>query len=111
MVLMEDWVLSGSPFSVSIGHRWVLWENSCQVPPKQVWVVHQSSGMELVVVHDEWSLVSQTSSETLAYEEYEPEVREPASDVEVLDWEFSNNGKSKKASELGTSSIISPVPV
>ena len=67
--------------------------------------------MELVVVHDERSLVSQTSAESLAYEEHQPEVRNPASDVEVLDWELSNNSKTKEASQLGSSSIISPVPV
>merc|ERR1719498_673972 len=62
MVLMEDWSLSSSPLSVGIWHRWVLWENSGQVQPEDIWVVKESSGVELMVVHNDWSLVSQTSS-------------------------------------------------
>ena len=111
VVLMEDWSLSRSPFSMSIWHWWVLWENSAQVPPEHVWVVEEGSSMELVVVEDDWSLVSQSSSETLAHKPRQPGVCEPASDIKVLNWELSNDGKSKDTSELASSGIRSPVPV
>ena len=84
VVLMEDWGLSCSPFSVSIWHRWVLWKNSGNVPPEQVWVVQESSIMELVVIEDDWSLVSKTSSKSLRNEESHIGVGQPASDIEVL---------------------------
>ena len=75
VVLMEDWSLSGSPLSVSIWNWWVLWENSSQVPPEEVWIVHQGSSVELMIVHDNWSLVSESSSKTLGNEEHQIEVR------------------------------------
>ena len=74
VVLMEDWSLSGSPFSMGIWHWWVLWENSNHVPPEEIWVVEEGSGVELMVIEDDWSLVSQSSSETLAHEIYQPGV-------------------------------------
>ena len=74
VVLMEDWGLSGSPLSVSIWNWWVLWENSSNVPPEEIWVIHQSSSVELMIVHDYWSLVPQSSSKTLGNEEHEVEV-------------------------------------
>ena len=111
VVLMEDWSLSGSPLSVSIWNRWVLWQDPGEVPPEEVWVVHESSSVELVVVHDDRSLVSKTSAETLGDEEHQVEVGEPASDVEVLDWELSDDGQTDKDSKLASGGVVGPVPV
>ena len=85
----------------------VLWENSADVPPEQVWVVQQGSRVELVVVENNWSLVSQTSAESLGHEDDQVEVCEPASDVEVLDWELSNDGQTKETSELSSGGVVS----
>ena len=74
MVLMEDWSLSSSPFFVSIWNWWVSWKNSGQIPPEEVWVVQQITVEVLVVVEDDWSLESKTSSETLSNEEINIEV-------------------------------------
>ena len=108
---MEDWLLSSSPLSVGVWDRRVLWKNSADVPPEQVWVVQQSSGVELVVVENNRSLVSQTSAEALRHKNDEIEVSQPASNVEILNWEFSDDGQTKKASELSSGGVISPVPV
>jgi hypothetical protein len=91
VILMEDWSLSCSPFSVGIWDRWVLGKNPGDVPPKEVRVVHQGSGVEVVVVHHQWSLISQTSSESLGNKEYKPGVGQPASNIKVLNWKLSNN--------------------
>ena len=111
VVLMEYWGLSSSPLSVGIWNWWVLWENSAKVPPEEIWVVHQSSSVELMVVHDNWSLVSETSSESLRNEEHQVEVRQPASDVEVLNWELSDSSQSNEDSKLTSGGVVSPVPV
>lgn len=111
VVLMEDWGLSSSPLSVSVWNRWVLWQDSAEVPPEEIWVVGESSRVESVVPHDNWSLESKTSSESLGDEEHEVGVRQPASNVEILDWEFSNNCETKKASQLSSSGIVGPIPV
>ena len=111
MVLMEHWLLSRSPLSVGVWHWRVLWKNSADVPPEQVWVVQQGSGVELVVVENNWSLISQTSAESLGHEDDQVEISEPASDVEVLDWELSNDSQTKEASELSSGGVVSPVPI
>ena len=64
MVLMVDWSLSCSPFSVSIWKRWVLWKNSGAGPVDQVWIVDKSLGVESIIVHNDWSIVEKTSSKT-----------------------------------------------
>ena len=111
VVLMEDWSLSGSPLSVGIWHWWVSWKHSGHVPPEEVWVVRQSSVMELMIVEDDWSLVSQTSAETLTYEEINVEVCNTASPIETLDWKFSYYCQPQKASQLCPSGIVCGVPV
>ena len=111
VVLMEDWSLSGSPLEMGILDWWVSWEHSAEVEPEEVWVVLQSSQVVLMTVGDEWSLVSQTSTKSLGHKEYNVEVGDPASDVEVLDWKLSDNQKAKEASNLGSRGVGGIVPV
>lgn len=111
MVLMEDRGLSGSPLAVSIGHRRVSRENTGDVPPEEVRVVEQSSHVELRVVRDERSLVSETAANAVGHEETHPAVGEDASGVEVLDGELTDDGETEQASQLGASSIVGPVEV
>jgi len=86
VVLMEDWGLSCSPFSVGIWKRRVSWQNSCQVPVEQVWVVDHCLRVDWLIVKDYRSCELESSSESLDNEEQYPEVSQPASDIEVLDW-------------------------
>ena len=51
VVLVEHRGLSGSPLSVCIGYGWVSWQDLCQVPVEQVWVVDQRLSVEGVIVH------------------------------------------------------------
>ena len=90
MILMENWSLSDSPFLVSIWDWRVLWQGSCQVPPEEIWVVLESSLMEPMIVHNDWSCISQTSSESLGDEEVDVEIGDPASRIEIFNWKFSN---------------------
>ena len=46
--------------------------------------------MESMIVHNDWSGISQTSSETLGDEEVDVEIGDPASYVEILNWKLSN---------------------
>ena len=111
MVLMENRGLSGSPLAVSVWNRWVLGQNLSQVPPEEIWVVNEGLGMDGMVVHDNGSSVSETSSETTGHEVDEPSVCEPASHIEVLDRKFSNEHETKDASQLSARCVVSPVEV
>ena len=62
MVLMVDWSLSCSPFSVGIGSSRGLREDSSGVPEKEVGVVDQGLSVEGVVVHDNGPSILETSS-------------------------------------------------
>jgi len=64
-----------------------------------------------MVVENNRSLISQTSAESLRHKEDEVEVRQPASDIEILNWELSDYGQTKEASELSSGGVIGPVPV
>jgi len=57
MVLMEDWLLSCLPFSMSVRKGRVLGENSGQVPIEEVWIIDQGLSMEWLIVVDERSTV------------------------------------------------------
>jgi len=98
VVLMEDWSLSHSPLEMCVWHWWRLWQLSSESPPEQVWVVHECSLMELVVIEDDWSFVSETSSESSSHDKDQVCIHNPASHVEVLNWEFSNYSETKSAS-------------
>lgn len=111
VVLMVHRGLSGSPLSVCIGYRWVSWQDLCQVPVEQVWVVDQRLGVEGVIVHHDGSRVAETSSETTGHEVNGPGISQPASNVEVLDGEFSNEEETEQAAELGARSVVGPVKV
>jgi len=111
VVLVEYRGLSGLPLSVCIGDRWVSGKDFSQVPVEEVWVVDEGLGMDGVVVHDNGARVAETSAESTSHEVDNPCISKPASHVEVLDWEFSNEEKAKEASELGARSVVSPVEV
>jgi hypothetical protein len=111
VILMIDWVLSGSPFSVSIRNGWVLGQHSGAGPPEEIWVVDQGLCIEGVVVHDNWSVVEKTTTKTTDHEVDAPTVCEPASNIEILNGQFSDNEETKKASKLSARSVAGEVPV
>lgn len=90
MVLMIDRGLSGSPLSVGIREGWVLGQDSGEVPEEKIWVIYQSLGVNTMVIHNNGSVLSQTSSKTSHDEVDDPSVSDPASHVEVLDGKLSN---------------------
>ena len=94
VVLMVDWGLTSSPFSVCVGHWWVLWKHASHVPVEQVWVVGQGLGVEGVVVQNDWAVGSKTAAETSNNKPHAPDVGEAASSVEVFDWQFTDNGET-----------------
>lgn len=108
---MEDGGLSGLPLSVCIGYGWVLGENLGQVPVEEIWVVDQRLRVDSVIVHDNGARLAQTSAETTGHEVDDPGVRQPASYVEVLNGELSNEEETEQAAELSTGSVIGPVEV
>ena len=64
-----------------------------------------------MVIENNWSLISQTSAESLRHKDDKVEVSQPASDIEILNWEFSDDSQSKEASELTSGGVVGPVPV
>ena len=108
---MEDWSLSSSPLSVSIRNWRVLRESPAKIPPEEVWVVQQSSEVELIVVGNQWALVSETTAQTSVDEVENPKIGNDTSSVEGFDREFSNSHEAEEASNLGSRSIVGPVKV
>ena len=111
VILMEHGVLPGSPLSVSIGDGRVSGEDTGKIPPVQVGVVKESTGVETLVVAHHWSLISEATADSLGPEEDNPAVDEPASGVEVLDWELSDDQEAEEAADLGAGGVASPVVV
>jgi hypothetical protein len=111
MVLMEDWSLPGAPLAMSVWNWWVAWQNTADIPPEEVWIVEESALMEPIVIEHDRSLVSQTSTNTTGHEEDHVSVGDPASHVEVLDWQLSNDCETQEASNLSSSGIVGPVVV
>ena len=111
VVLMVYWVLPNSPLEMGIWNRWVLRKDSSQVPPKQVWVVVQGSLVDEVIVHGDWSLVSEASANTVTHEEVQVSPCEPASHIEVLNWKLSDSEQSQHASDLTSGGVVGPVEV
>lgn len=111
MVLMEDRGLSGFPFSVSVRQRRILGQDLCQVPIEEVWVVDQRLRVDGVIVHHDGARGAETSAETSDDEVDNPSVGDPASHVEVLDWQLSDEEQAKKASQLGAGSVVGPVEI
>ncbi len=111
MVLVVHRGLSGSPLSVSVGLRGVSGKDLCQVPVEQVRVVDQRLGVKCVVVHHNGARVAETSAETTGHEVDDPSISQPASNVEVLDGELSNEEETQEAADLRAGSVIGPVEV
>ena len=87
---MIDWSLSGSPLSVSIWNRGALRKYSGQSPVEEIWIIDECFGVDWLVVHDNGSGILKTSAESLHHEKDDPCICQPASDIEVLDGEFSD---------------------
>ena len=62
VVLMIDWSLASSPLAVRIGHRRVLWEDTSDGPVVKVRVVDQRLLVPGVIVEDQGTVVSETTS-------------------------------------------------
>ena len=67
--------------------------------------------MEGMIVESQWSSSSEPSSESSHYEVNNPEVSEPASGIEALDWELSDHKESKSASKLSSSGVVCEIEV
>ena len=67
--------------------------------------------MEGVVVHNNGSVVSQTTAETSDNEPHAPNVGKAASSVEIFNWEFTDNSETESNTDLSAGSIVSPVEV
>lgn len=111
VVLVEHGGLSGSPLSVGIGQGRVPGEDLGQVPVKEIRVVDQRLGVQGVVVHHDGARVTETAAETTSHEVDDPGVSQPASHVEVLNGQLSDEEETEQAAELGTGSVVSPVEV
>ena len=108
---MEDWRLPHSPLLVSILQRGVLRKDSGEIPVEQIWIVDESLGVDLVVVGDDGSGVLQPSAQPSRDEETDVEVGDPASDVEVLDRQFSDEEQAQHAPDLGPGCVVGEIEI
>ena len=86
VILMEDWVLAGSPLTVCIWDWWALWKNAAYTPVKEIWIVCESLHVKRVIVQDNWTIMLHTTAKTSDNEVHDVEVGNPATCVETLDW-------------------------
>ena len=111
VVLMVDRCLSGAPLAVSIGSGGCLGKHTGDGPVGEVWVVDQSLGVEAMVVHDEGTVVAETTADTTHNEPADPTVGQPAPHIEVLDGELTDDGQTEQDSELSARRVVRPVEV
>ena len=64
-----------------------------------------------MVVQDERSSEGKTTADTSDDEEADIEVCNPTSNSETLDWEFTNDSKSKDDTSLSSGGVVGPVEV
>lgn len=88
---VENWVLACPPLAMCIRNRRVLWKNSGNVPVEQIWVVSKCFCVKGMIVHNNRSVALQTTAETSYNEVNNPSVGDPATHVEILDWQFTND--------------------
>ena len=111
VVLMVDWVLASLPLTVSIRNGRVSWQDTSQVPVEQVRVVSQGLHVDGVVVHHDWTVVGETTGESTNDKPANVEVSDPASDVEVLDGEFTDDSETESNSQLSAGGVVSVIEV
>lgn len=102
VILVIDGSLASSPLSVRIGHGRVLGEDAARRPVEQVWVVHQSLGVERVVIENDGSVGAETTANTPNDEIADPAISQPASRIETLDGELTDDGETQKDAKLGS---------
>jgi hypothetical protein len=108
---VENRVLTNSPLSVCVRDWRVLWQNAGNVPVEKVWIVCKSFGVQGMVVHDNWTIVSETATETSDNKECNPAVSKGDTSVEILNWELANNEKTEEAADLCSGCIVGPVEI
>lgn len=111
VVLVIDWCLSCAPLSVRIGHGRVLGENTSDSPVEKVWIVDEGLGIEGVIVQHKGAVVTETTTDTSDDEVANPAVGQPATDIEVLDGQLTDDSEAEKHANLSSSRVVSPVEV
>lgn len=111
VILMVDWSLASSPLSVCIGHRGVLGQDTGHCPVEQIRVVDQRLGVEGVIIENERTVVTETTADTSDNEVANPTVSQPASHVEILDGELTNDGQTENDANLSSGRVVGPVEV
>ena len=64
-----------------------------------------------MIVHNNRSVALQTTAKTSYNEVNNPSVGDPATHVEILDWQFTNDSQTQEASNLSAGSIVSPIEI
>jgi len=111
VVLMVHWGLTSLPLAVCIRHRRVLGQDTSNGPVEQFRVVDEGLGVEGMVVKDEGTVVTETATDTTDDEVADPTVCEPATNVEVLDGQLTDDGKAEEDTNLSAGGVVSPVEV
>lgn len=104
VVEMVGWLLVVFPLlgqAVGWGESW---HSGVEQEPVKVWIVTEVLHVVLIGVSKDWSSVS--SVNTSEDKPSKGEVHNDTSGVESLDWQFSQNQKSKKSSELSSVSSV-----
>jgi len=108
---VEHWLLSGLPLAVGVRHWGVLGQNAGHVPEEKVWVVGQGLCVKRMVVHHDGPVALEATTKSSNYEVNDPAIGQPATDIEVLNWQFTDHHETESATKLGSRCIVGPVEV
>ena len=111
VVLMVDRGLSSSPFAVCIGNWRVLGQDTADIPEEEIGVVDEGLGVHGIVVKTDRSLLGESTAQSSDHEEDNPGVGDSASNMEILDGELTDDGKTEEDSQLIATAVVGPVEI
>jgi len=91
---VENRLLSGLPLAVSVGHWGILRQNAGHIPEEKIRVVGQGFCVKRMVVHHDGPVALEASTKSTNYEVNDPAIGQPAADVEILNWQFTDHHQS-----------------
>ena len=108
---VEHWLLSGLPLAVGVGHWGVLGQNAGHIPEEKVWIVGQGLCVKRMVVHHDGPVALEATAESSNHEVNNPAISQPAADVEIFNWQFTDHHEAEHATKLGSRCVVGPVEV
>lgn len=105
VVLVEHGLLMVHPLFVDVGDGRVARQDAEQHKVGYVGVIQQRTHVPIVIVHHDRPVVFQTSAHTANQEVGDPAVHESCADVEVANWQLTDEHEAEDDAKLRASCI------